>query len=154
MVGFYIKDQLYYKIGKDLTSKHESLEFLLIEIHVRNKKSPTLICLAYQSSSVKAEKLQWLEKYEALLTDIYAFRNGTLILTGDFNIDLLNSCKELTKRYGDILCSFSLQQHVTKPTRKGKTFIDHIPSKLIHADVTFTDEISDHDCSVTIFKTK
>ena len=45
---------------------------------------------------------------------------------------------------------FSLQQHVNKPTRKGKALTDHIcsntPSKLIHGDVIYTDDISDHDC--------
>ena len=44
---------------------------------------------------------------------------------------------------------------MTKPTRKGKTLIDHIcsniPNKLTHGDVIYTDEISDHDCSYTIF---
>ena len=114
-----------------------------------------LICIAYQPSSVDAENLKWLEKFEALMTDIYTSWKGTLILTGDFNIDLVHSCKESTKRYKDILHMFSLQQHVTKPTRKGKTLIDHIcsniPSKLIHGAVIYTDEISDHDCSYTIF---
>ena len=37
-----------------------------------------------------------------------------------------------------MLHTFSLQQHVTKPTRKGKTLIDHISSnisyKLIHCN--------------------
>ena len=62
------------------------------------------------------------------MTDISTSWNGTLILTSDFNIDLLilNSCKESTKRYKDILHMLSLQQHVTKPTRKSKTLIDHI----------------------------
>ena len=82
--GFYIKDELEYKICKDLTSKHESLEVLLIEIHGRNKNSPTLICVAYQPSSMEVEKLGWLEK--VLMTDIYISWNGTLILTGDFNM--------------------------------------------------------------------
>ena len=44
---------------------------------------------------------------------------------------------------------------MTKPTSKGKTVIDHIcsniPNKLIHGDIIYTDEISDHDCSYTIF---
>ena len=92
-VGFYIKDQLEYKIRKDLTSKQEPLEVLLIEIRGRNKNSPTLICIAYQPSSIEAEKLEWLEKFEALMTDIYTPWKGALILTGDSNIDLLNSCK-------------------------------------------------------------
>ena len=70
-------------------------------------------------------------------------------------MDFLNSCRESAKRYKDTLHMFSLQQHVTKPTRKGKTLIDHscsnIPSKLIHDDLMYTDEISDHDCLYTIF---
>ena len=157
-VGFYVKDQLEYKICKDFTSKYESLEILLIEILSRNRNSPTLICVAYQPGSIKAEKLEWLEKSEALMTDINTFWNGTLILTGDFNIDLLKSFKESTKRYKDILHMFSLQQHVTKPTRKGKTLIDYIcsniPSKLINGDVIYTDEISDDDCPYTSFNIK
>ena len=43
---------------------------------------------------------------------------------------------------------FSLQ-HVTKPTRKGKTLIDHtssnISTKVIHCNVVSTDEVSDYD---------
>ena len=111
-VGFYIKNQYEYKIRKDLTSMHESLEVLLIEIRVRNRNSPTLICVTYQTSSAEAEKLEWLEKFEALMTDIYTSWNGILILTGDFNIDLLNSCKESTKR-----CS----SHVFVTTTRDKT---------------------------------
>ena len=53
---------------------------------------------------------------------------------------------------------FSLQDHVTKPTRKGKNLIYHIssniPSKLIYGDLIYTDEISDHDCPYTIFNVK
>ena len=86
------------------------------------------------------------------MTDIYTSWNATLILTCDFNMDLLNSCKESTKRYKDILHMFSLQQ------QKGKTLTDHIcsniPSKLIHGDVIYTDVISDHDCPNTIFNIK
>ena len=134
------------------------MEVLLIEIYGRNKNSPTLICIAYQPSSIGTEKLEWLEKFEALMTNIYTSWNGIFILTGDFNIDLLNSYKESTKRYKYILLMCSLQQDVTKPTRKGKTLIDHIcnniPSKLIHGGVIYTDEISDHDCSYTIFNIK
>ena len=47
---------------------------------------------------------------------------------------------------------------MTKPTRKGKNLIDHIfsniPSKLIHSDLIYTHEISDHDCPYTIFNIK
>ena len=52
----------------------------------------------------------------------------------------------------------NLKQHVTKPTRKGKTLIDHInsniPSKIIHRDVIHADEISDHDMPYVIVNIK
>ena len=57
-VDFYIKDQVKYTIRKDLTSKHKFLEVLLIEIHGRNKNSPTLVCVAYEPSSIETEKLE------------------------------------------------------------------------------------------------
>ena len=51
-----------------------------------------------------------------------------------------------------------MQQHVTKPTRKGKTLIDHISSnistKLIHCNVISTVEISHHDMRYSILKKK
>ena len=97
-VGFYIKDELEFKIRKNLTSKHELLEVLIIEIRRRNKNSLTFICVAYQPRLIEEEKLDWFEKFEALMTDIHTSWNATLTLTDDFNIDLLNSCKESTKR--------------------------------------------------------
>ena len=48
--------------------------------------------------------------------------------------------------------------HITKPTRKAKSLIDHIcsnvPNKLIHNDVIYTDEISDHDTPFLILNIK
>ena len=54
--------------------------------------------------------------------------------------------------------SLNLHQHITKPTRKGKSLIDHIcsniPKKLIHSDVIYTDEISDHDTPFAVLNIK
>ena len=62
---------------------------------------------------------------------------------------LLGEPKESTRRYKNLLHTFSLHQHITKATRKYKTLIDHISSnmnnKLLHTDVLMTDEFSDHD---------
>ena len=53
---------------------------------------------------------------------------------------------------------FNLHEHITKPTRKGKSLIDHIcsnvPSKLIHNDVVCTNDISDHDTPFVILNIK
>ena len=73
---------------------------------------------------------------------------GVIIITGDINIDLIGDQKESTKRYKNMLHSFNLHHYITKPTRKDKSLIDNIcsnvPKKLIHNDVIYTDEISDH----------
>ena len=60
--------------------------------------------------------------------------------------------------YQNILDNFSLVQHVTKPTRKSKTLIDHLitsaGTKLIASDIVHCDEISDHDSPFCILKIK
>ena len=72
-------------------------------------------------------------------------------LSWGLKIDVLNGSKESQRRYKDILHSFSLRQHITSPTRKSKTLINHvistIPDRLIHHDVLNTEEISDHECT-------
>ena len=53
---------------------------------------------------------------------------------------------------------FSLRQHITSPTRKGKTLIDHIistiPDRVIYHDVLNIEEINDHDTPYVIFNIK
>ena len=128
--GFYVKEQLQYKVRTDLTQNYTDLEILVVEIRVRNKNTPTLVCAVYQPSSIEVEKLEWLEKFEQFLANIYTTWNVVLILNGDFNINLLSHQNESTNRCKNILHTFSLQQHVTKTTRKGKTLIDHISSNI------------------------
>ena len=84
--------------------------------------------------------------------------DGVIIITGDINIDLIGDQKESTKRYKHMLHSFNLHHYITKPTRKDKSLIDNIcsnvPKKLIHNDVIYTDEISDHDTPFVILNIK
>ena len=130
-----------------------SIEILWSELRGRNKNTPFLTGVVYQP-----EKLVWLEKFEYILSEVYTKWNGVIILAGDLNIDLLNGSKELQRRYKDILHSFSLRQHITSPTRKSKTLMDHvistIPDRVIHHDVLNTEEISDRDTPYVIFNIK
>ena len=89
---------------------------------------------------------------EDLLTDLTTSWNGRLILTGDFNIDLLQPDAALKKRYLDLLDRFHLSQHVKKPTRTtptSRTLIDHIisnePKRVTHTGVLPCSNISDLD---------
>ena len=107
---------------------------------------------------MEVEKLVWLEKFEKFLANIYTTWNGILIVIGDINNDLLSHQNESKNRYKNILHIFSLQQRVTKSTRKGKTLIDHISSNIStksrHCNVISTDKISDHHEPYAIFNTK
>ena len=142
----------------DLSKRYNNLEILFFETGGRNKNKPSLISVAYQPSSNEIEKLEWLENFENLLADVYLKWKGVFIVTGDFNIDLLGEPKESTRRYKNLLHTFSLHQHITKATRKNKTLIDHISSnmnnKLLHTDVLMTNEISNHDIPYGIFNIK
>ena len=124
-VGFYIKESITYKVRHDLSKRHDNLEILFVEIGGRNKNTPSLICVAYQPSSNEIEKLEWLENFENLLADVYLKWKGVFIVTGDFNIDLLGEPKESTRRYKNLLYTFSLDQRITKATRKNKIYRSH-----------------------------
>ena len=142
----------------DLGKIDESIEILWIELRGRNKNIPFLNGVVYQSSSNETEKLVCLEKFEHILSEVYTKWNGVIILAGHLNIGLLNGSKESQRRYKDILHSFSLNQHITSPTRKSKTLIVHVIStiadRVIHHDVLNTEEISDHDTPYVIFNIK
>ena len=155
--GFYMKDNIPLKTRNDLTKNIVNMELSFIELHGGNKNTPYLVAVAYQPSPYESDKLMWLEKFETLLSEVTTKWDGVIIITGDINIDLIRKQKGSTKCYKNIH-SFNLHQHITKPTRKGKSLKDHIcsnvPKKLIHNDVIYTDEISDHDTPFVILNIK
>ena len=136
----------------------DSIETIWIEVRGKNKNSAFLIGAFYQPSSDEKEKQYWLEKFDYLIAKVYVKWNGMIIIAGDFNINLNRDLSESTQRHKQILHSFSLKQHINKPTRKNKTLIDHIcsniPTKVVYSDVLHTDEISDHDMPYTILNVK
>ena len=120
------------------------MEVTFVELHGGHKNTPYLVAVAYQHSPYESDELLWLENFETLLSEVTTEWYGVIIITGDINIDLIGEQKESTKPYKNIIHSFNLHQHITKPTRKGKSLIDHICSNveknLIHNDVTYTDD--------------
>ena len=154
-VGFYLKSDIKYKRRDDIEALDNSIEHQWIEFTGKVKLSNTLIGIMYQPSSDVQDKIEWIDKFETLLSQIKLMHHGPIIITGDTNIDLLKST-QVRDTYLNILESFNLTQHITKPTRKAKTLIDHIitnvNTKLIAEDIVPCDEISDHDAPFCIFK--
>ena len=81
-----------------------------------------------------------------------------IIIARDFDINLNSDSGESTQRYKQILNTFSLKQHINKPTWKNKTPFDHICSnistKVVHSDALHTHEISDHGLPYDILNVK
>ena len=121
----------------------------------KNRLSNVLIGIVYQPSSKQNEKLEWLNKFESLVSQAVIVHHGPIIITGDFNIDLLVP-STASEAYQNILVTLNLKQLITQPTRNSRTLIDHVVSnvdtKLIASDVVLCDEISDHDSPFCILK--
>ena len=134
-VGYYIKSDIRFKERNDLNSLDDSLESQWIEIKGKNRRSNTLIGTFYQPSSMTAEKMVWLKKFDDIISHIMIYHDGPIIITGDLNIDLMKSTV-ISRLYHEMLDTYNLKQHITKPTRKDTVLIDHIlPTnsvKLIH----------------------
>ena len=132
----------------------ESIEHLWFEIQGKNKHSSYLFGSFYQPSSIESVKRDWLERFDRVLMNLMWNWDGIIILTGDFNIDLINGDRITASKYKDILDSYGLYQHITSPTRLNKTLIDHIitniPEKVITNNVLPCDEITDHDAPYVI----
>ena len=104
------------------------MEHQWIEIQGKNKKFNILLGTLYQPSSKSADKLVWLEKLDNLLSQVVPQHEGSIIITGDFNIDQ-SKASNVIHAYADLLETYNLTQHITKPTRHSTALIDHIVTK-------------------------
>ena len=72
-----------------------------------------------------------------MLSDLSSYVNS-IIVAGDFNIDLIGDYSSMKIRYMNILSDFNLVQHIDGPSRvRGSSFslIDHV-SNSHHLTVT------------------
>ena len=88
-----------------------------LEIPGKNKNSKVLLLgIIYRSEKIMGHN-DWIEKFHDLLSNIIPMWDGLLMITGDMNINLLNPSDPIVKKYPNILQSFNLTQHISKPTR-------------------------------------
>ena len=93
------------------------------------KISSACLISIFDQSSLENKKCEWIEKLDSILSMIKSTWNGTFIITGDSNIDLLASTKIL-KRYIEVLETYDLNNHIKKATWTGKKLIDHFISNI------------------------
>ena len=140
-----------FKRRTDIEKIEPELEQIWVEISGRNKNSKLLLGVMYRSNRMQ-DFQTWIDKSENVISQLCTEWDGLLVITGDFNIDLLRPEQPQVKQYIDMLESLNLHQHVEQPTRitaNSKTLIDHIisniPSRVTHTGVLPCPTISDHD---------
>ena len=157
-VGVYIKETFTYTERKDIINLDKSIEHYWLEVSGLNKNSSYLVGIFYQPSSIEHEKREWLDHFEEIIAHSSLKWNGVTIVAGDFNIDLIDGDKITINKYNDILDAYGLTQHISYPTRHGKSLIDHIstniPKKVICENVIPCETISDHDAPFVVLNIK
>ena len=149
-VGVYIKESIKeYKVRKDINRIGVDIEHLWIEVMGKNRNHSYLLGTVYQPNSDIASKEAWLQTLETILSHINNIWDGPVIICGDTKIDTLSECS-VRQQYIDLLNVFNMTNVVTKPTRHGKSLIDHlianIPGKFTLTHAIPCDTVSDHDC--------
>lgn len=158
-VAYYVSSRLNVKRRKDLENFDSQLEHIWLEVPGKNKHSKLLIGVVYRSQSLLTFA-EWLEHFEDILVRVKSTWNGPLMLTGDFNIDLLKSSPEKSL-YLSTLDQFDLAQIITSPTRTteiSSTLIDHISVDNVDivskSGVLPCSAISDHDGTFALLNIK
>ncbi|CAB3996740.1 Hypothetical predicted protein [Paramuricea clavata] len=93
-VGAYISNSINFKRRKDIENLETDFEHLGFEFPGRNKYSKALIGVIYRSERMLSCN-DWLDRFESLLGQVSLDWDGLLYLTGDVNIDTLNSSQGL-----------------------------------------------------------
>ena len=106
-IMIYIKEGIFYKRRKDLEPRN--IECIWLEVANCNRR--LLFGLFYRQPSSDAEYLTYIENSIALAIDTNI---SDIIVTGDFNFDLLN---ERTSRKIESICTqYTLFQVINQPT--------------------------------------
>lgn len=161
-VGFYVHHSTRFKIIEELSIFEEQiLETLFIEIEL-SENNKFIVGNFYRPPSNNLHDLEKsLDKIQEILTMLNSY-NRKCILTGDFNLCLLNHATHpQTSLFIDTLFSAGFLQTITHPTRvannahqSSATLIDHIWTsdiKTSYKTGIITNYLSDHHAIFYIF---
>ena len=158
-LAIFIRETLKYKIRNDITVPTEFVDlFDGLFIQIDSKPNDIVIGVLYRSPSHNT-----ITAFNEFLLDACSTirqENRKLILTGDFNINLLlsNASTEIGN-FLDSLMSYNLIPKITVPTRitsNSATLIDHIYTNIDKDQClagTLTTDISDHFCNFIFIET-
>ena len=125
-VGLYINNDLLFNVRYDLSSSSAESEILWVEIESQLNKN-VLCGIVYRHPNSNLESFS--NKIYSIIEKVHQEKK-LCILSGDFNINLLNCEKHPpTEDFINTLNSYFLEPHILKPTRitnHSTTLIDNI----------------------------
>ena len=123
----YLDKNLKYKLGKDLNIYHKGMiESTFTELINKNEKNMVAGCF-YKHP--KQTIPNFLDNNLLPLLEKLSYENKQILITGDFNIDLLNYNDKNTAQFLETVFSYSYLPFIdtsTRVTAHSKTLIDNI----------------------------
>ena len=159
-VSIFIKSNIHFTQRVDISLMTPCLEAVFVEISrdsIRDATSNIIVGAIYRPPNTNID--DFIPPMEEILS-IIGREKKTCFITGDFNINLLNSNNHLpTQRFIETMYSFSYLPTITKPTRvtdTNATLIDNIfCNEAINNDLSqgiFYVDLTDHFPVFTICK--
>ena len=163
-VSIYCREKYKCKTIKFDINIKSNLEFIFVEINSnipkKNNSDSLVIGGVYRPPGTRCIDLE-LKELDFLLQKCNS-KSSNSIITGDFNIDLINLSCSKNKDYIDLMFSHNSYPVITKPTRpppltntvSSPTLLDHIWTSVpsVFNSGIFDVHISDHLPSFTYFK--
>lgn len=152
-VALFVDTNLRFSVVEDMSLSVENIfECLTIELHREHRKNVILSCIYRKPGSC-------VERFSEYMEEMYTKKaSKTIIVCGDFNIDMLNPNKHnLTENFISTIYSLNLYPKITRPTRittHSATLIDNILTNEIFNDAIsgiLISDISDHLPVFTVF---
>ena len=130
-VGLFVNENFDANLASNLTINSDDIEciFLTLTPKLIHTKTQTLIGCIYRSPSSNQSK--FLSELERMLNTMdLAYKHHTILIAGDFNMDLLKSdTSPAIQEFTDLLSSHSFLPLISKPTRvtqSSTSLIDNI----------------------------
>ncbi|CAG4957419.1 unnamed protein product [Colias eurytheme] len=153
-VGFYIKNGMSARIIPHPVA--ESIEQMWMKLSLNGQV--TIVGTAYRPPWLDINKF-----LDALIDSISSFSwYDSIVIMGDFNVNLLNSSHVNSKKVTSFLQTFNLTQHITQPTHftdSSETLLDIIctNASVQNVVVDYIKELSQHaflSCGLNVSKEK
>lgn len=153
-VALYIRDSIIWKIRNDINALSEEYIFECAAIEIKINKLVYVVCVVYKPPQTNVSS--FVNKMDALL-ELASEGDSSVVVAGDFNIDMLSTDDVNKQQFINLLHSYNLIFTINTPTRVtrfSETCIDNIfiSSFLIYEATVMNLNISDHFAQILNIK--